>query len=245
MRKEQKPAAEHQHFKAACKTSCVSKFQTDCSHMQTCPKELHKTCLSIHPKHIKFLLQEQMLGSLRAPQAQPTQAAEPPRTPWVTQVLLQKHKGWLMGFCIHSFSKLRLRNGCIWQDAYFICFAVNKILVFSEDMLEIQLYYWEYTLKEIDTHFCLWTNSKTTWQQPPKFQWHSKRLSGTKSSREGSCMVERYLPACMLLSFFSLFWAETRLETNSSRIKHSPGIRTRILTASGTVSEFVCIKVVI
>lgn len=116
MRKEQKPAAEHKHFKAACKTSCVSKLQTDCSHMQTCPKELHKTCLSIHPKHIKFLLQEHMLGSLRAPHSQPTQAAEPPRIPWVTHknLLLQKHKGWLMGFCIHSFSKLRQLAGCIF-----------------------------------------------------------------------------------------------------------------------------------
>lgn len=116
MRKEQKPAPEHQHFKAACKTSCVSKFQTDCSHMQTCPKELHKTCLSIHPKHIKFLLQEHMVGSLKAPHTQPTQAAEPPRIPWVTHknLLLQKHKGSLMGFCIHSFSKLRLLGGCIF-----------------------------------------------------------------------------------------------------------------------------------
>lgn len=91
-RKEQKPAP--QHFKAACKTSCVSKFQTDCSHMQTCPKELHKACLSIHPKHIKFLLQEHMLGSLEAPHIQPTQATKPPRIPGVTHknLLLQKHK---------------------------------------------------------------------------------------------------------------------------------------------------------
>lgn len=47
--------------------------------------KLHKTCLSIHPKHIKFLLQEHMVGSLKAPHTQPTQAAEPPRIPWVTQ----------------------------------------------------------------------------------------------------------------------------------------------------------------
>lgn len=94
MRKEQEPAPEHQHFKAACQTSCVSKFQTDCSHMQTCPKELHKTCLSIHPKHIKFPLQEHMFGSLKAPHSQPTQAAEPPRIPWVTHknLLLQSTK---------------------------------------------------------------------------------------------------------------------------------------------------------
>lgn len=74
-----------------------------------------------------------------------------------------------------------------------------------------------------------------------------------KSCREGSCTAEscHSLPLCTRAAAFSAaLWPdaakrETRPEPNFSRIKHSLGLRTGILTGSWTVAEFIYIRFVI
>lgn len=120
MRKEQKLAQQNQHFKVHVRNGCVSKFQTDCSHMQTCPEELRKTCLSIPPQthHIPVARTHGWLTGGCPHPALPSHQDSYRRT-----CSLRKHKAGLMGFCIPAFTKVS-QDTC--RDAYFIHFGANK-----------------------------------------------------------------------------------------------------------------------
>lgn len=82
------------------------------------PKSYAKPVSQFHPKHIKFLLQEHMLGSLEAPHTQPTRAAKPPRIPWFTyKNLLLTEVQRIADKILHScFSQGKTRQlpGCVF-----------------------------------------------------------------------------------------------------------------------------------
>lgn len=114
-----------QHFKATHKKQlCQQVPDRSLSRANLSQRATQNLSLNSTPNTLNSCCKNTCLAHSRLPTPNPCGLPSHPGFPGshTRTCFLRKREGWLMGFCIRAFSKVR-HDSC--QNAYFICFRAN------------------------------------------------------------------------------------------------------------------------